>query len=169
LQLRHTRISTNLACRKYIQSTNDAAAKKIAARSGATRDELVKAAESAYAAASASGGAAATSASSYLAQATEAAKKSAFDNWSESELKAYLDSYGIPVHQGSTINELRALARRQYTYFKYGTTTPSGTVLAKLGESFNAGLDWIKEQVGIGANVAKKQADAAHKKVKSEL
>jgi hypothetical protein len=129
----------------------------------------VKAAEAAYSSASSAGGSTYATATSYLAQATEAAKKSAFDNWSESELKAYLDSYGIPVPQGTTVNELRALARRQYTYFKYGTSTPSGSIVAKIAESLNAGLAWVQEQVGIGANAAKKQADAAHKKVKEEL
>lgn len=79
----------------YLKSNGDAAAKKTADKSGATRDELVSAAQSAYASASSAGGATYASATSYLTQATDSVRKSAFDTWSESDLKNYLDSYGI--------------------------------------------------------------------------
>lgn len=134
-----------------------------------TRDELAKAAQSAYASASSAGGASYASVTSYLAQATDAARKSAFDTWSESELKAYLDSYGIPVPQGSNINELRAFVRRQSTYFKYGTTTPTGTIFAKLGETAKDTWNWVVNQIGIGADAAQKKAGEAKEKVKQEL
>lgn len=81
--------------KKYLASSGDAAAKKAAEKSGATRDELLAAAQSAYASASSAGGSSYASVTSYLSQATDAAKSSAFDTWSESELKSYLDSYGI--------------------------------------------------------------------------
>lgn len=81
--------------KKYLASSGNAAAKKVGDSSSATRDELVEAAQSAYSSASSAGGGSYASATSYLAQATESAKKSTFDTWSESELKAYLDSYGI--------------------------------------------------------------------------
>lgn len=79
----------------YLKANGDAAAKKTAEKSGATRDELVSAAQSAYASASSAGGSTYASATSYLTQATDSVRKSAFDTWSESDLKNYLDSYGI--------------------------------------------------------------------------
>jgi len=79
----------------YIVTNGDAAAQKVAKKSGATRDELVSAAQSAYSSASSAGGAQFASATSYLSQATASARKNVFETWSESELKAYLDSYGI--------------------------------------------------------------------------
>lgn len=81
--------------KKYLSGSGNAAAKKVADSSSATRDDLVEAAQSAYSSASSAGGSSYASATSYLAQATDAAKKSTFDTWSGSELKAYLDSYGI--------------------------------------------------------------------------
>jgi hypothetical protein len=79
----------------YLAKNGDAAAKEIGRKSDVTREELVKAANSAYASASSAGGNAYATATNYLAQATDDAKKSTFDTWSESELKAYLDGYGI--------------------------------------------------------------------------
>ncbi|KAK3318746.1 putative MSC1 protein [Apodospora peruviana] len=144
----------------YLASSGNAAAKKTSEQAGATRDDLLKAAQSVFASASSAGGSSYASATSYLASATDAAKASTFDTWSESELKSYLDSYGIPVPQGSKINELRAQARKQYTYFKYGTSSPSETLLAKVGENVKAGWDWVKTQLNIGADLANNQAQA---------
>lgn len=79
----------------YLKKNGDAAAKKAAEKSGATRDELLSAAQSAYASASSAGGASYASATNYLARTTDSAKASAFDTWSDSDLKAYLDSYGV--------------------------------------------------------------------------
>lgn len=81
--------------KEYLKKNGDAAAKKTAEKSGATRDELASAAQSAYASASSAGGEEWAAATSYLAQATDSAKSSAFDTWSDSDLKSYLDSYGI--------------------------------------------------------------------------
>lgn len=81
--------------RNYLASSGNAAAKKVGEKSTATREELVSAAQSAYASASSAGGGTYASATSYLAQATQSAKDSLFDTWSESELKEYLDSYGV--------------------------------------------------------------------------
>jgi hypothetical protein len=77
------------------------------------------------------------SATSYLAKQTDAAKDTVFDTWSESELKNYLDSYGFDVPQGSTKNELIAYSRNLRNWFRYGTTTPQGTLLAQLYVSFS--------------------------------
>lgn len=82
----------------------------------------MSAAQSYYAEASKSSGPAYASVTSYLSKQTDAVKDYTFDTWSDSELKAYLDSYGVPVPQMSTRDELKAYARKQATYFRYGTS-----------------------------------------------
>lgn len=67
----------------------------------------------------------------------------------------------MPVPQGSTPNELRALARRQHTYFKYGTTTPTETIFAKVKENVVHGWDWVASQLRIGSEAAQKKAEEA--------
>ena len=91
---------------------------------------------------------------SYLASATDAAKDTTFDTWSDSELKSYLDSYGIPNYQGSTTNDLKAMARRNANYFRYGTSTPQGTIYARL----SSGAQWVLDQLKIGASSGRKEA-----------
>ncbi|KAI0815542.1 hypothetical protein GGR55DRAFT_351029 [Xylaria sp. FL0064] len=151
--------------KEYLTNSGDSAAKKVGESASATREDMVKAAQDAYASASSAGGGSYASATNYLAQATQSAKDSVFDTWSESELKAYLDSYGVQVPQGSTLNELKAEARKQSTYFKYGTTNPMDTAFAKIGESVKGAYQWVMGQLGAGANEAKKQAN----KAKNEL
>lgn len=89
-----------------------------------------------------------------MASATNYAKDSTFDTWKDSDLKAYLDSYGVPVPQGTKTEELKAMARRQSTYFRYGTSSPSGTFLAKI----RGGAQWLLEQLKIGAASGRKEA-----------
>ncbi|RWA07512.1 hypothetical protein EKO27_g7599 [Xylaria grammica] len=144
--------------KKYLINSGDSAAKQVGESADATREDLVKAAQGAYASASSVGGGSYASATSYLAQATQAAKDNVFDTWSESELKSYLDSYGVQVPQGSTLNELKAEARKQSTYFKYGTTNPVDTAFAKISESVKGAYQWVLDQVGAGASEAKKKA-----------
>ena len=141
-------------CRKYLASSGNKAAEKVANQAGATREQLVSAAQEAYSTASASGGVGYASVTSYLAKQTDTAKDSVFDTWTDSELKNYLDSYGFNVPQGSTKNQLVAWARNQRNYFQYGTTTPQGTLWAKLSN----GAQWVLDQLSIGAAAGKKQA-----------
>ncbi|KAK1675998.1 hypothetical protein BDP55DRAFT_693680 [Colletotrichum godetiae] len=155
--------------RKYLASSSDAAVKNVAEKKDATRDELVNAAQSAYSSASSAGGTSYASVTSYLSTATDAVKSNFFDTWSESELKNYLDSYGVNVPQGSTVNELRAYARKQYTYFKYGTSTPSETLFAKIAENAKDTWNWVSNQIGLGADAAQKKAAESKDKVKQEL
>ncbi|KZF22478.1 putative stress response protein ish1 [Xylona heveae TC161] len=124
-----------------------------AAKASSSRDDLVKQAQQVYASASKTGGSNYASVTSYLSAATDAAKDSTFETWSDSELKSYLDSYGLPAYQGSNINELKAAARRQATYFRYGTSSPGGTLLAKLQNSFQ----WVLDQVKFGAASGRKE------------
>lgn len=151
--------------KSYLANSGNNAAKKVGESSSATRDELVSAAKSAYASASSAGGDSYASATSYLTKATGSAKSSAFETWSESDLKDYLDSYGVPVPQGSTVNQLKAEARKQYTYFKYGTTNPADTAFAKFSESVKDTYQWVITQLGIGAGTAKEKADNVRKEL----
>jgi hypothetical protein len=120
----------------------------------ASREDLVKQAQDAYASASKTGGSDFASVTNYLASQTDAAKDTTFDTWSESDVKHYLDSYGVKNYQGSTLNELRAEARKQYNYFKYGTSTPSGTIF----ERIRSGLQWVLGQVQGGAQSGSAEA-----------
>lgn len=135
--------------KKYKKSTN------------ANRDELVKSAQSAYSTASKSGGSNYASVTSYLSQQTDATKDTTFDAWSDSDLKSYLDSYGVPNYQGSTTNELRALAKKQYTYFKYGTSTPSGSIFERIKEGFAWGLAQLQGGVASGSTTVSSSASSA--------
>ena len=129
---------------------------KAANKAGASRDDLLKQAQDSYAKASKAGGSNYASVTSYLASATDAAKDSTFDTWSESDLKSYLDSYGVSNYQGSTANELRALARRSSNYFRYGTSSPPETLWARL----QGGAQWVLNQFKIG--VASGQSEAGY-------
>ncbi|OJJ51512.1 hypothetical protein ASPZODRAFT_402579 [Penicilliopsis zonata CBS 506.65] len=146
--------------KKYLSSLNV----KASHRASATRDELLKQAQEAYAKASKTGGATLASATAHMAKITDAAKDSTFDTWSHSELKAYLDSYGIPTYQGSSVNELRAAARRNAQYFRYGTSTPQGTIYARLKDN----LHWALDQLKIGASSGRAQGQEAAEKVKEK-
>lgn len=145
---------------KYLSAMNSKAAKQ----ADASREELAKHAKDAYIKASKAGGEQYASATSNLAVATDSAKDTTFDNWTQSEIKKYLDSYGIPVYQGSNINELRAAARRHATYFKYGTNTPQGTIYAKIMETVN----WLVDQVKVGASSGRAQGHEAAEKAREK-
>jgi len=138
----------------YLSSSGNKAAEKVANQAGATREQLLSAAQDSYATASKSSGSAYASVTSYLAKQTDSAKDSVFDTWTESELKNYLDSYGFNVPQGSTKNQLVAYARNQRNWFQYGTTTPQGTLYAKLSNA----AQWVLSQLSIGASTADKEA-----------
>ncbi|TVY53656.1 Stress response protein ish1 [Lachnellula cervina] len=140
--------------KKYLAASSSETAQKASNQASATREQLLAAAQDAYASASTSGGTGYASVTSYLAKQTDSAKDSVFDTWSDSELKNYLDSYGVPVPQGSTKNELIAYARNQRNWFQYGTTTPQGTLWAKLSN----GAQWVLNQLSIGASNTRKEA-----------
>lgn len=146
---------------KYLQKHGDKAAKAAAKKADATRDELVKAAQSGYAKAEKKGGEEYETAKKYGTELSNDAKDKIFEAWSESDIKAYLDSYGVPVPQGSKLDELKALARKQWTYFKYGTTTPQGTLLAQVEDVLANGLSWLQKQIRVGSEAAKEKAGEA--------
>lgn len=86
----HANISRN-----FVVQNGDAAAQALANKASATRDELVGAARAAYSSAVAIGGEQYDAVTQYVANTHDTAKNNAFEAWSESELKSYLDSYGI--------------------------------------------------------------------------
>jgi len=131
---------------KYLAANS----KKYKKNAKATRDDLVKQAQDNFASASKSGGANFASATNYLAKQTDAAKDTSFDTWSDSDLKSYLDSYGVPNYQGSTTNQLRAEAKKHANYFRYGTSTPSGTIFERL----RSGLQYLLGQGSSSASSA---------------
>lgn len=63
------------------------------------------------------------------------------------------------------MDSLRADARKQYTYWKYGTSTPGETFVAKLTESLWGTWGWVSEQIGMGAQAAQQAA----KNLRAEL
>lgn len=154
--------------KKFLIENGDAIAKKIAEKKDSSRDELVSAAQSAYTSASTAGGSDYASATSYIASVTASAKKNAFDAWSESELKAYLDSYGIPVPQGSKLEELKAQARKESTYFKYGTSSTGGTIFAQIGEKARNGWNWISHQFSLGSDAAQQKLAEAEEEAREK-
>jgi len=133
-----------------------------AASASASREELIASAQSAYAAASASGGSAYASVTSAMAKATDTVKATTFDTWSDSELKNYLDSYGIKTYQGTTRNELIADARRAHHLFMYGTAGPSEGLFHKV-KGFGS---WLYNQAAGAVGLAHKEAEYGADRVK---
>ncbi|KAK5936891.1 hypothetical protein PMZ80_010829 [Knufia obscura] len=127
-----------------LQKYLDTQGKKAKKGAQANRDELVKQAQDSYASASKSGGSQYASVTNYLAKQTDSAKDSVFDTWSDSDLKDYLDSYGVTNYQGSNTNQLRAEAKKQYNYFKHGSASPSGTIFGQLQNGLQAVLNYFK-------------------------
>lgn len=143
--------------KKWFSARGDEAA----ASASATREELVASAVSAYNVASegASSGsnAAYASVTSALAQATDAAKATTFETWSESELKNYLDSYGVKAYQGSTKNELVAKARRCNHLFQTGWVQESAW--QKYQRQIWAALGLAKQKVEDGSEYVEEKAE----------
>ena len=142
---------------KYLSANG----KKVKKSAQSNRNELVKSAQDSYASASKSGGTSYASVTSYLAQQTAATKDATFDTWSDSDLKSYLDSYGVPNYQGSNTNELRAMAKKQYNYFKYGTSSPSGTIFEQIKNGLSYVLGLAQGGASSGSVTASKSASSA--------
>ena len=97
------------------------------------------------AAAQASAKSALSSISASAEAATETLNDQMLDSWSESQIKEWCDKNGIKVPQGSTRNELMAIARKHYASIvsssteaasAYGAaTTSAGNEYAKATES----------------------------------
>lgn len=154
---------------------------KTADSATATRDELIQSANSAVSSAQSAGEKAYATVTSAIASATNTVKTDTFDSWSDSDLKAYLDSYGINTYQGSTRNKLLAEVRRQSYLFRNGGKQPGvwektngllGYVKEKAWTLFGLGQEKsaeLQEKAQENIEVLKENADETVKKVRSEL
>uniref|UniRef100_A0A060SW23 ARAD1A01738p n=1 Tax=Blastobotrys adeninivorans TaxID=409370 RepID=A0A060SW23_BLAAD len=102
-----------------------------------TRDELVASAQNVYSSAAQAGGETYDNIVKSLSDQWDSTKKVSFEKWSDSDLKAYLDTYGIKTYQGSTRNELIAKARAQYGLFTHGADPGYWN---RLWDTFHAGV-----------------------------
>ena len=133
-----------------------------------TRDELIAQAKRKYASASAKGGEAWRSLTSQGAKVTA----HGFEKWSDSDLKSFLDSYGVPVPQKSERNDLVAEAKKHSRYFSQGPDWYNHSWANQAKGYFNQGVDYIKGIFG-GApahpDKARDKVQQAHERVKEEL
>ena len=143
--------------KKYVDDRANSGAEAASSAASTTREELLKKAQMAYDEAKFSGGSAYASVTSAMAKATDSVKQNTFEAWSDSDLKNYLDSYGIKTYQGTTRNELLAKARRAQRLFWYGTATPTETMYEKVKN----GAGWLYNQVAMKLGLAGKAAEAA--------
>ena len=121
-----------------------------------TRDKLISHVRRNARLASLNTSSAAKAASSSYSSASSVASKSAsnaqaslsdalFDAWSDSKLKEYLDSYGVPVPQGSKKNEMIALARKQRSKLESSGSSVSGSAASAFGAATSsAGNQYAK-------------------------
>lgn len=118
------------------------------------KDTVADSAKAAYASVSAS-----------LAKTTDTAKDTTFNTWSDSDLKAYLDSYGIKTYQGSTRNELIAMARRNAHYFRYGSQDQG--INGYLTSTLKHAKDYVMSILGMGTQKIQDAGNKVHEKAKA--
>jgi hypothetical protein len=125
-----------------------------------TRDDLIASAKKNYASASSKGGSEWASVTAQGAKATGYL----FDTWTDSDLKSFLDSYGVPVPQGSKRNELIAAARRNSRYYSQGPDWYSTGIVAQIHSYLNEGIEYVKNFLagasGAAYNAGEKAGDA---------
>ncbi|BFZ57632.1 hypothetical protein PYCC9005_004685 [Savitreella phatthalungensis] len=136
---------------------------KLDSAAAASRDELERQTAKGYAELKKQGNAAAKQAEAQYNNV----KAYAFDSWSSSDLKAYLDSYGVSVPQNGAKDELIALARKHGHYFANGQTGPvAGSPLAQIAsDGLSSLFDFVKKASGVGYQKAQEAAE----RVKSDL
>ncbi|ORY80024.1 hypothetical protein BCR37DRAFT_381477 [Protomyces lactucae-debilis] len=129
---------------------------KLDKTAASSRDALIKQTQQGYDALAKKGDAAAKEAQRQYGNV----QGYAFDSWSDSDLKAFLDSYGVPVPQGGKKDQLVAAARRNAHYFSHGQTEPvHGSAFAQMAtDGLSALFDFVKRVGGVGA---KKSAQLA--------
>ncbi|KAK9450099.1 uncharacterized protein V1518DRAFT_189815 [Limtongia smithiae] len=101
-----------------------------------TRDQLAAKAGQVFDTLRQSGGDKYVSVITQLQDWYNSGKDIAFENWSDSDLKAYLDSYGVPTYQGSTRNELIAMARKHTSLFRHGADPEGWSKLWDKGNQY---------------------------------
>ncbi|KAK9475319.1 uncharacterized protein V1510DRAFT_400493 [Dipodascopsis tothii] len=92
-----------------------------------SRDQLIEQSAAYLASAKHDGSVKYNMVTSKLADLVAAGKEKTFESWSTSDLKAYLDTYGVKTYQGSNKNELVAAARRNARLFTHGADPDSWT------------------------------------------
>ncbi|KAF8420594.1 putative stress response protein ish1 [Tirmania nivea] len=143
--------------KKFVDDQANKGANAASAAASTTRGELLKQAQKAYDEAKSSGGSAYASVTSAMAKATDSVRQNSFERWSDSDLKNYLDSYGIKTYQGTTRNEMLAKARRAQHLFWYGTATPTETMYEKVKN----GAGWLYNRVAMTLGFAGEKAEGA--------
>lgn len=98
-----------------------------------TRDELLKAGSAHLSKAKENGEDNYNKAIENLKNGVDSYKSTTFDKWSDSDLKAYLDTYGIKTYQGTKRNEMISQVRNQYHLFTHGADPAAW---GKLSDSF---------------------------------
>lgn len=121
-----------------------------------TRDELIAYAKTIYASASAKGGDTWASLTNRGAKATGYL----FDKWSDSDLKSFLDSYGVPIPHGSKRDEVIAEAKRNSRYFTQGPNWYNGGWMAQLRSYANQGMGYIRNFIGSASDSVHNAGDA---------
>ncbi len=114
-----------------------------------TRDKLIATVRRNARQASQRGKGAASSVSSAASSATSAVSDTVFDNWSDSRIKEWADKNGIKVPQGSTRNELLALARKHKSSLTGEDLSSSGVsafgaATSKAGNAAAQATDTVK-------------------------
>lgn len=94
----------------------------------------------------------ASAASSGVGSTKDRVNEAVFDQWSDSQIKAWADKRGIKVPQGSTRNELIALARKNVKHLKPEDVTGSaasayGAATSKVGNTAAQVTDDVKMKV----------------------
>jgi Putative nuclear envelope organisation protein len=126
---------------------------------GGGRDELISLAKKEYAAAKAAGGKEWASVTSAGARATSYL----FDKWSESDLKSFLQSYGIQVPRTANREELVAKAKRQSRYFSQGPDWYTTGFLKQLEGHWRPSYEYLRSCVrGAWESISRAAERVAH-------
>ena len=127
-----------------------------------TRDKLVASVRRNARLASKKGYGAASSVSSAASSATSTVSEAVFDTWPDSRIKEWADKNGIKVPQGSTRNELLALAR------KHKVSLTGEDLTASAASAFGAATSNAANQAAKATdNVKMKVEDAFNQAVQS--
>jgi hypothetical protein len=129
-----------------------------------SRDELIAQAKKGYASASAKGGEEWASLTAQGAKATGYI----FDSWSDSDLKSFLDSYGVPVPQGSKRNELIAAARRNSRYYTQGPDWYNHGIFGQIQDYAYQGIDYVKNFIAGASGSAYNAGEKAGHAIKEQ-
>lgn len=89
-----------------------------------------------------------------------------FDSWTESQFKEWADKNGIPVPQGSNLQELRAFGRKKQSSLLASGTSAYGAATTSAGNAFaqvtddlylqgKQWYDWALNQAGMASEEAK--------------